>query len=656
MRSLIAILFFLALNTGVAQQSKEDSLRVLIKSSSLDSSKVKALLALHDELRLSNFNEAAELARESFSLANDLKWNKGIALSGRNLGIALSLLGKYDSAVAILNLAIEKSASINDQSNIGYCQMTLGNIQYDQTNYDQALKYYFECLKTYEGIENYAGMSSAMIWIGIIYQYSKSDYAAAIAAYEEALTLAERGNSGLNKGYVYGNLAIIYDDRAVYDSAIYYNKKSMGIKEQYNDRRGVGNSLNNIGNVFYSMSQLDSAILYYSNSLVIRREINDQTGIVSASINLGRIFLDQRQFQRAEDLLSAAKSLAEELNYKEAWKDAMFHLSVLYESTGRLKEALSFFKQYKSLSDSIFNIESDKGISELQVTFETEKKEQQIALQKAEIAEQKAQNRFNFAVIVGLVLIVLLLGTLMLSIRSRSRRKQTMIRQELEIEMRESQIEASIASQEKERSRYAKDLHDGFGQMISILNLNLKSLENNPESRESVFEESAKVLEEMYQELKGICFNLMPQTLIKNGISPAINEFASRINVSGKVFVETDFFGLEERLIEIQEISLYRITQEWVNNILKYSDADKINIQITKDEEELTLLIEDNGSGFDSNLLQSGKGNGWRNMNSRANLIKGELELDTTLGMKGNALIVNAPLLIQKPIVELKPS
>ncbi|MEP4532748.1 MAG: ATP-binding protein, partial [Cyclobacteriaceae bacterium] len=170
-------------------------------------------------------------------------------------------------------------------------------------------------------------------------------------------------------------------------------------------------------------------------------------------------------------------------------------------------------------------------------------------------------------------------------------------------------------------------------------------------SKEDVFENSSKVLDDMYKELKGICFNLMPETLIKSGVVDAIREFATRVNHTGKVFVEVDTFGITERLQDLQEISIYRITQEWINNVLKYSDADKITISLTSDEEEITLLIEDNGSGFDKNDLINGNGNGWKNMNSRANLIKGELELDTTAGIRGSSLIVNAPTLIKVPVL-----
>ena len=87
-----------------------------------------------------------------------------------------------------------------------------------------------------------------------------------------------------------------------------------------------------------------------------------------------------------------------------------------------------------------------------------------------------------------------------------------------------------------------------------------------------------------------------------------------------------------------------------MNNIIKYSDADQIAIQITKDEDEITLLIEDNGVGFDKKVLLEGKGNGWKNMTSRSNLIHGELELDTTPDLKGTSLILNAQLAPTEPI------
>lgn len=625
--------------------TRADSLKTAIKESANDTSKIKLYLELHDLLRLSDFNEAAKIARLSFNLSQQIEWPKGTAITGRNFGIALNLLGKYDSAIMVLNDAISNSQIIKDTANIGYCYMTLGNIQYDQTNYDQALEYYFKSLNTYKSVQNYAGMSSALIWIGIIYQYAKSDYEAAIETYMEAVKYSNLGNSTLNKGYIYGNLATIYYNQNNFDSALQYYKFSNSIKKAFNDQRGIGNGFNNIGNVWYELKEYDSALFNYEKGLAIRREMNDQTGVASALVNIGKVYMDLEAWRSAEEKFKEGYELAKAVNYKEAWQQASHLLSILYEGQNQFQKALAFHKEYKSISDSIFNVASDQSIAELQTKYDTEKKEQQIALQESQLAEQDAALQRNRILLIASVVVIVLIVALAMMQRSRLRKKQQLKLQEAKLQAREAEINATISSQEKERARYARDLHDGFGQMISILNMNLKNLEEKakPAERQKVFEESSKVIDDMYRELKNICFDLMPQTLIKNGLESALKEFVDRINHTEKIHIELNVFGLENRLSELQEISLFRISQEWINNILKYSDAEKVTLQITKDEDEITLLIEDNGAGFDSNQLTTSKGNGWKNLNTRINLIQGTLELETQVGVKGSTLILNAP-------------
>lgn len=650
LRTIVQLCFLLTVISIFAQdQTRVDSLRTEIAQASNDTTKVNLYIELHDLLRLSNFNEAAAIAETSYNLAKSINWPKGIAITGRNFGIALNLLGKYDSAEMILHTAIANSQITKDTANIGYCYMTLGNIQYDQTNYDNALEYYFKSLDTYRPIKNYVGMSSALIWIGIIYQYAKSDYKAAIDTYMEAVKYSELGNSTLNKGYIYGNLATIYYNRTIYDSALQYYRLSYDIKKEFNDQRGIGNSFNNIGNVWYDLKEYDSALYNYEKGLAIRREMNDQTGVATALINIGKVYIDLEAWQNAEKNLKEGYELAQTINYKEAWQQASLILSQLYEDQRQPWKALAFHKEFKSISDSIFNIASDQSIAELQTQYETEKKEQQIILQKSQLAEQNAALQLNRILLVSSILIIIFIIVLGALLRSRLKKKQQLKLQEAKLQAREAEINATISSQEKERARYARDLHDGFGQMISILNMNLKNLEGGakPNERQEVFEASSKVIDEMYGELKNICFDLMPQTLIKHGLESALKEFADRVNHAGKIYLELNTFGLDERLQEIQEISLYRISQEWINNILKYSDATKVTLQITRDEGEITLLIEDDGSGFDKTLLTSGKGNGWKNLNTRTNLIQGELELETKESVKGSVLIINAPSTIK---------
>jgi signal transduction histidine kinase len=102
-------------------------------------------------------------------------------------------------------------------------------------------------------------------------------------------------------------------------------------------------------------------------------------------------------------------------------------------------------------------------------------------------------------------------------------------------------------------------------------------------------------------------------------------------------------FDVPERLSEVLEISLYRIIQEWVNNVLKYAEALKIEVQIVGHEKELCITIEDTGKGFDTNVLKQGSGNGWRNIMSRVKLVHGELEIDSYPNRKGTTLIIRVP-------------
>ena len=158
-------------------------------------------------------------------------------------------------------------------------------------------------------------------------------------------------------------------------------------------------------------------------------------------------------------------------------------------------------------------------------------------------------------------------------------------------------------------------------------------------------------------ELKNICFNLMPKTLIQQGVDAALSEYLFRINSGGKIATEYISHGFEDsRLAEVLEINLYRICQEWTNNLMKHSNAKKVTVQLIKHEDQVNLTVEDDGDGFDLEKFKDSKtGNGWKNLLSRINLVKGEVDIDSREGIKGTTLILDIPLREHKPadIVEI---
>ncbi len=175
--------------------------------------------------------------------------------------------------------------------------------------------------------------------------------------------------------------------------------------------------------------------------------------------------------------------------------------------------------------------------------------------------------------------------------------------------------------------------------MISALRLNL----SHEPIQKSKVDEAVDILNEMNVEIRKIAFNLMPQVLMNSGLTEALTEFANRINRTGKVQVSIQAFDVNQEMSSAQKIALYRICQEWVNNVLKYSDANRISLQLVQHEDELVTIIEDNGRGFDKSALTSGSGNGWKNINSRLGLIKGNIEIDSAPGHQGTTVVITVP-------------
>lgn len=156
----------------------------------------------------------------------------------------------------------------------------------------------------------------------------------------------------------------------------------------------------------------------------------------------------------------------------------------------------------------------------------------------------------------------------------------------------------------------------------------------------------------MHQEIRNIAFNLMPATLIQFCLKEGLREFAQRMNQPGKISIEVTVFGLEDRLEELLEISLYRVIQEWVNNAIKYASPHKNSIQLTHHEEELSLIIEDEGKGFNPIILENTSGNGWRHIQSRLQRIGAQWEVDPHAERKGTSFIIDVPSKGVKKVTE----
>lgn len=205
-------------------------------------------------------------------------------------------------------------------------------------------------------------------------------------------------------------------------------------------------------------------------------------------------------------------------------------------------------------------------------------------------------------------------------------------------------LNSILKGQEAERTRMAKDLHDGLGGMLSGIKLNLSSMKGNMiihENDAQLFSKSIAQLDNAITEMRRIAHNMMPEALLKFGLAEAIQDYCDGINESNVVKMKFTQLGVQKPTDKSAEVVLYRIIQELSNNAIKHANAKNIFIQIDNHEKGITLTVEDDGIGY--NTATIAKGTGLQNVQSRVDYLKGSIFVESELS-KGTFITVEIPV------------
>jgi signal transduction histidine kinase len=219
------------------------------------------------------------------------------------------------------------------------------------------------------------------------------------------------------------------------------------------------------------------------------------------------------------------------------------------------------------------------------------------------------------------------------------------IKAELQRHAAELEIKAMIATQEQERKRISRDLHDDIGTKLSALSLflsclNEKALVTHNEQIRSLAESSQQFIKEAMQDVRSLLVNLSPSVLEEFGYTTAVEGLVNKINETNMIRFNLVVFGMKERLQIDYELPLYRITQELINNVLKHAAAKQVSLQIGQRDEKIILMMEDDGKGFDVHAHKDGYG--LHNLDSRTKLLKGTMIIDSQPG-KGTSVLIEIP-------------
>jgi two-component system NarL family sensor kinase len=205
----------------------------------------------------------------------------------------------------------------------------------------------------------------------------------------------------------------------------------------------------------------------------------------------------------------------------------------------------------------------------------------------------------------------------------------------LEKEKQLMAVEAMLKGQEKERTRLAKDLHDGLGGMLSGVKISFSNMKENmimDSANLLVFEKSITQLDNTIEELRKVSHNLMPEALVKYGLKSAVKDFCESMQSSGNAKIICEQLGAERELGNMADVNVYRIVQELVNNAVKHASPGQILVQLTKTPNKVLITVEDNGKGFDLDSGEKYSGIGFTNIRYRVNYLNGIIEINSKPG------------------------
>lgn len=360
-----------------------------------------------------------------------------------------------------------------------------------------------------------------------------------------------------------------------------------------------------------------------------------QTSADSVLIKANNL-LQIKETNQAILLLDATiKTIPNNLNKQSALQ----LLSKAYSKKGDDAKALSTLNEMMVLKDSLIKIETTQTLDALRAGYEADKQEKELALQKAKINQQQL-------IILAISICSLLsLGLVFLYFS----RKKNALKNEMAtaiLEEKNNAAMAILAAEEKERKRIASDLHDGIGQMMSAVKMNLSSLAYKLTSltpqEAALLEKTMALTDESCKEVRTVSHNMMPNALLKSGLSSAIKTFVDKIDHK-KLKVNLHSEGLDNRLPDTVEIVLYRVIQETVNNVIKHAKANQLDIAIIKDVDGLSCTIEDNGIGFNFNDKNLTEGIGLKNIQARITYLQGTVEWDA-IPNKGTLVSIHIPM------------
>jgi two-component system, NarL family, sensor histidine kinase UhpB len=650
-----------------AQQAVEDSLNKIITLNASDADVAKAYSGLSYEYSRKDPAKARAYTNAAIAIAKKINDSKRLSTSYVQLVYWFHNAGKPDSSEYYLNLVknLSTQAIESEKNALTTNYYTCAALYYKRTGDNQkAIPFFEKAIAIFIRMGDKESTAGQSLNLGNTYM-NLGNYQKATEQHLKALRIFEElGNQERGVSFCYHSLSNSFTQLKQYKQALLYANKSIQIKTTLKDRLGLGTAQSGLGAIYQGLGDFDKALFHFNESLIIAREMKKLPEEQGNYFNIAKVYAAKENTKLAIDYFTQSKLLARQLHDSSSVAAIDAEIIALQNNTkstvlaeNKLKTTIQLFKEegnlnrqvsgYKNMADfytankqfdkaleynnkyyqavdSIQNNDLQLQIRKMEEQYRVEKKEKEITLLKKdkELQQQKLQRRNLLTIGSAALALLALCGIWLLMNRNKLRQRM----KELEL-----------------RNQIAADLHDEVGSSLSSIHMlsQMATQPGNEATHTDILTRMSSNAKETMDKMGDIVWMIKPGET-EGGLKQRMERFAYEICSSKNMEVAMQLDELEKAKLSMeQRKNIYLIFKEALNNAVKYSGTEKVEIISGTQNKQLMLLVKDYGKGFDTET--TGKGNGLDNMKHRADELNGKLEI-TSEPEKGTSVKLIVPL------------
>ena len=617
-----------------------DSLSRLLSQSNEDSNRVLLYMDLLNTYIDFDLKEAEALGWKANALSKKISFPLGEGRSYFSLGNIARYNGYMATCDSLFSMAEQVFTRMNNPQRLAFIDNERGSLYFNQGNYWLAADYYAKAAETFEKLND--TINYMVSYQNLISVLGETDNVAkAILLAQKILPTARLTTDTSQVFYIMQSLLVNFTLIKQLDSARFYLDPLKKFAATTADFYIATDIYNAIGDYFSAAALHKEALEYNLLALEKAELLKNDFLVTRLQLAVGSCFLALKEKEKALPYLLSALKMAEKSSNLRVSYEGTRLLSKYYEQAGQYNEAYKYLSRHLQLKDSLRDARVSNHVNYLEALYENNKKEKQINVLALQNTQKELQlvKRNRALYLGGAGAAFMLLGLGFLYRRSNHKKliaekEQEMQREQIKFLERQQQVvslQSMVNGQETERTRIAKDLHDGLGGLFSTVKMYFSTLEHEQQQlkENTLFKKSYEMVDTAATEVRRIAHNMMPEVLLKLGLEKALNDLCGNITASRMLRVQLQVHGMGNRLGPSTEIMLYRIVQELLNNIAKHAQATEAIVQFLREGNRLSVTVEDNGKGFNTMAADLRKKAGLDSVKSRVDYLNGHISIES---------------------------